>query len=367
MSTLGFSSIGSFWRIVREFNPEGIEREATSPLSLWIAGESRQEQEAVASSLLGRSSVIDSELSPFRLLPIDELGEHVDRVDEPGDRLRGWPRVRHPFRQHNLPDALLVMVRLDDDLEARAKGLASALGGHRLPTILVFTHRATVPPLRERRNGAYRAFSFISHLRTTFVDPDDGGDVVRALGPLLLDTLPDARTSLARRLPPLRKPVADAIISETCRVNAQFALAANLPANIPLFGGVAGGIADFFVLTKNQVMMALRLGAIYGREIGLTGQTMAELAPVIGGGILWRSAARLAAGMLPTPLAAAPKTAIAFVGTYIAGHAARYYFDEGREPPGELLRQLGSEGLKLYRTHANDLGIPRIGSRAPAN
>ena len=367
MSALGFSSIGSFWRIVREFNPEGIEREATSPLSLWIAGESRQEQQAVASSLLGRSGIIDSELSPFRLLPIDELGEHVDRMDEPGDHLRGRLPVRHPFRQHNLPDALLVMVRLDDDLGPKAKRLASVLGGHRLPIILVFTHRASEPPSRERRNGAYRTFSFISHLRTTFLDPDDGGEVVRALGPMLLDAVPNARTSLARRLPPLRRSVADAIISETCRVNAQFALAANLPANLPLFGGVAGGIADFFVLTKNQVMMALRLGAIYGREIALTGQTMAELAPVIGGGILWRSAARLAAGMLPTPLAAAPKTAIAFVGTYIAGHAARYYLDEGREPPGELLRQLAAEGLKLYRDHVTELGIPRIGSKAPAN
>jgi len=95
-------------------------------------------------------------------------------------------------------------------------------------------------------------------------------------------------------------------------------------------------------------MMVLRLAAIYGRDISPTLQIAVEIAPIIGGGLLWRTAARFAVGLLPTFLAAAPKTAIAYVGTYIAGHAARYYYDQGCKPPKHLLESFAAEGANMF-------------------
>ncbi len=329
MKFAGIAAMGDFWRVVREFNPEGIEREATAPLDLWIAGEPGSGKRTLAAALVGGSSDPRAR-GPFRTLDVDYQ----------------QPR----FSELAGPDLVILVARLDRELAEQGRRAAALFGRLRVPTLLVFTHADATGRTRDERNAAYRAFSFVSHMRMAFVDARDPQEVVEMVAPLLLDSLPGSRTALARQLLPLRQAVAEQIIAETCRVNAQFALAANLPANLPFFGGVAGNVADFFVLTKNQVMMALRLSAIYGREIAPTLQVAKELAPVIGGGILWRSAARMAAGMLPTLLAAAPKTAIAYVGTYVAGHAARYYFDEGRKPPQELLQQFGSEGARLYRS-----------------
>ncbi len=324
----GIAAMGDFWRVVREFNPEGIEREATAPLDLWLVGEPEAGKRTLAEGLMGAQRGSFAE-TPFKIFDVD------------------YQQPRQP--ESDSPDLLILVARLDRDLAEQGRQASQLLGRLQIPMLLVFTHADATQRSRDERNAAYRAFSFVSHLRMAFLDARNREEVQAKVGPLLLESLPTMRTALARQLPPLRQQVADQIIAETCRVNAQFALAANLPANLPFLGGVAGNVADFFVLTKNQVMMALRLGAIYGRDIAPTMQVAAEIAPVIGGGLLWRAAARMSVGMLPTLLAAGPKTAIAYVGTHVAGHAARYYFDEGRKPPKELLQQFGAEGSRLYR------------------
>jgi uncharacterized protein (DUF697 family) len=247
------------------------------------------------------------------------------------------------------PDLVILAVRVNRELSELGQRTARLFGSAKAPLILVFTHADTVENTRDLRNAAYRAFSFASHLRTVFLDARSPEDVRSKLVPVMLESIPELRTSLARQFPAARGLVVEQIIAETCRVNAQFALASNLPANLPFLGGIAGNVADLFVLTKNQVMMVLRLAAIHGRDISLTRQVMAEIAPVIGGGFLWRTAARMVAGMLPTLVAAAPKMAVAYVGTYVAGQAARYYYDQGRRPPRQLLSAFAAEGARLFR------------------
>lgn len=338
----GIAAMGDFWRVVREFNPEGIEREATTPLDLWIAGELGSGKRTLAGSLGGAGEALLAD-GPFKFLDVDYQAGSLPQIGK--------------------PDLLILAARLDRDLAEQGRQAGALFGRLRVPTLLVLTRADATNRSRDDRNAAYRSFSFVSHLRTAFVDARDPREVQGRIAPLLLDTIPTLRTPLARQLPPLRPAVAEQIIAETCRVNAQFALAANIPANLPFLGGVAGNVADFFVLTKNQVMMALRLGALYGRDVALTRQIVAEIAPVIGGGLLWRAAARMTAGMLPTLLAAAPKTAIAYVGTYVAGHAARYYFDEGRKPPRDLLKEFSAEGARHYRRLMSNYAVaPEVAS-----
>ena len=328
---MGFSGIGvmgDFWKVVREFNPEGIEREAAEPLDFWMLGEPESGRHTLAGSILGVEA--QSELGTmFRLF---DMGENPDPVPI-GER----------------PDLLVVVVRLDTEMAALGKQVSAAVNRVRVPTLLAMTHADSTRVTREVRNGVFRTFSSVSYMRTVFLDARDRAEVQAKLVPLMLEAVPNLRTPIARRIPAARTVVAEQIITETSKVNAQFALMANLPANLPLFGGVAGSIADFFVLTKNQVMMVLRLAAVYGRDVAMTRGLMAEMAPVIGNAFMWRSAARMAVGMLPTFVAAIPKAGIAYAGTYTVGQAARFYYEHGRKPSGDLMKKFNLEGARLYR------------------
>jgi hypothetical protein len=82
--------------------------------------------------------------------------------------------------------------------------------------------------------------------------------------------------------------------------------------------------------------------------------------PVIGGAFLWRTAARTAIGLAPAPMAALPKAAVAFLGTYVVGQAARYYYERGDAPPPEMLREFQAEAKRRY-TAINDLLRQRLG------
>jgi uncharacterized protein (DUF697 family) len=158
----------------------------------------------------------------------------------------------------------------------------------------------------------------------------------------------------------LRRPISEDLIREASRANAQFALMSSLPALIPVLGMFLGGMADILVLTKNQAMLVFKLAAIHGRDIDDRIGILKEILPVIGSAFVWRTAARTAIGFAPAPIAALPKAAVAFLGTYTVGQAARYYYERGDAPPPEVLREFQTEARRLYRT-LNDLLKQRLG------
>lgn len=345
MQLAGIGAMGDFWKVVREFNPEGIEREATSPLDLWILGEPDSGRHTLARSLLGAD--VSPELG--RVFNLFDMGETPD-----------------PLPYSEKPDLLIFVTPLDRDHGELGREASAIISRLRVPALLVLTHADTVRVTRDVRNSIFRTFSAVSYMRTVFVDARDRAEVQAKILPLMLDAIPNLRTPIARQLPAARTAVADQIIAETARVNAQFALVANLPANLPLLGGVAGSVADFFVLTKNQVMMVLRLAAIYGRDVSMTRSLMAEIAPVVGNAFMWRSAARMAVGMLPTFVAAVPKAGIAYAGTYTVGQAAKFYYEHGRKPPRDLMKRFTEEGNRLYmRTTRRNLESPRSDETTP--
>jgi uncharacterized protein (DUF697 family) len=166
---------------------------------------------------------------------------------------------------------------------------------------------------------------------------------------VLVASAPDVILSAGRRHPLLREPVAEHLIRDTSRVNAQFAAISSLPATLPFIGGLVGDMADVLVLTKNQVLLLFKLAGLYGRDLQLGRQLIVELAPVIGGAFVWRSTARALVGLLPGPLGLLPKTLVAYTGTYVVGQMARYYYHYGRKPPPDMVRDLRSEGARLAR------------------
>jgi uncharacterized protein (DUF697 family) len=149
---------------------------------------------------------------------------------------------------------------------------------------------------------------------------------------------PDRAPSLGRHIPAFRPAAVSALIAETARANAQFALVSNLPAAIPVLGAFAAAGADMLILTKNQVMLVYKIAACYDRDLRDHWGILREVAPVVGAGFFWRTLAREAASFLPLLIGTLPKVAVAYIGTEVAGRGADFYYRYGRKPTREQMR-----------------------------
>lgn len=129
-----------------------------------------------------------------------------------------------------------------------------------------------------------------------------------------------------------RPAAVKAVVDETARANAQFALVSNVPSVIPVLGSLMAAGADMLVLTKNQVMMIYKIAAIHDRELRDQWQILREVVPVVGAGFVWRSLAREAASFLPLLIGTLPKVGVAYAGTVVAGRGADYYYRYGKKP-----------------------------------
>jgi uncharacterized protein (DUF697 family) len=150
---------------------------------------------------------------------------------------------------------------------------------------------------------------------------------------------PDLAPSLGRHFPLLQLPAVRAIVDDTSKANAQFALISNIPAAIPVIGSLVAAGADFIVLTKNQVMMVFKIAAVHDRDLSNQFLLMRELVPVVGVGFLWRTLAREAVSFLPLAAGTIPKVAIAYVGTAVMGRAADYFYRFGKKPTSDQLKE----------------------------
>lgn len=174
-------------------------------------------------------------------------------------------------------------------------------------------------------------------------------DPVEPLRQTLLRARDDIELPLGRTFPVFRQAAALYVVNTTARVNGQFALVSNIPALVPVVGGVLAAGADTIVLTKNQLMMLYKLAAIHGRDVNNRFRIYQEMIPVVGAGLVWRTVARELAAMLPFAAGTVPKVAIAVAGTYAVGMGAHLYYVEGRPVSGSRARE-------LYRQALDELG-----------
>lgn len=305
-------NLTQFWRLTRELDLAALQRDFDLPHVPRILGTSLGAAESVA-------GMLGAEGTPGIQQVL--LGE----VDVPSIRAGGVPEI--------------VLAVLDAAPDARGREALAALTASDRPYVLI------------RLPGAPEILMVgATEDRTLALDPT--GDPTRASGMLasaLARVAPDASLALGRRLPRLRPYLARRLIEDAARVNAQFAALSSLPAVLPLIGGLAGGAADLLVLTKNQVLLVFKLAGLHGRDLALGRDVLMEIAPVVGGAFLWRSAARSLAGMVPGPVGAVPKVLVAYTGTWAVGELARYYYEHGRKPPADHLRIIQTEALGAAR------------------
>jgi uncharacterized protein (DUF697 family) len=301
-------NIAQFWRLTRELDIGSLRESLERPVSIRVLGSTR------------------------------EIAQRVARLIEPdpsaGEVIAGVLGDNHRER------ADLCVVALDESqIESPARRTLSDLSVSETPLVVVQT------------DGAANTLVLgVPQERIVTLAAAEGDDEVRdRLFTTLVRAAPEVMLSAGRRHPLLREPVAEHLIRDTSRVNAQFAALSSLPANIPLVGGLVGDMADILVLTKNQVLLIFKLAGLYGRDLTLGRQLVLEVAPVVGGAFLWRTTARALVGLLPGVVGIVPKTLVAYVGTYVVGQMARYYFRFGRKPPPEVIRELSAEGVRVAR------------------
>ena len=298
-------NIAQFWRITRELDIASLRDAFERPVSLRVLG---------------------SELP---------IAQRVTRLIEPdpqsGEVVTGVLGVDRGDRA----DAYIAAIA--GPLEADARRHLSDLSVSEAPLLVVQAEEASgmlvlgVPEERMITLGA----------------AEDDAEVRDRLFKALVAAAPEVMLSAGRRHPLLREPVAQHLIQDTSRVNAQFAALSSLPANIPFIGGLVGDMADVLVLTKNQVLLLFKLAGLYGRDVQLGRELVLEILPVVGSAFLWRTTARALVGLLPSALGLLPKTLVAYTGTYVVGNTARYYYRFGRRPPPELIRELREDAARL--------------------
>jgi uncharacterized protein (DUF697 family) len=300
-------NISQFWRLTRELDVNALRESFERQVSLRVLGSDQAIAQRVA-----------------RLIePDPAAGEVTAGV------------LGMPSRER--PDAYVVA--LGGPIEPDARRMLSDLSVSELPVIVVQSEEA---------NGML--VLGIPQERIITLTPTEADDEVRdRLFRTLVAAAPEVMLAAGRRHPLLRESVADHLIRDTSRVNAQFAALASLPANIPLLGGFVGDMADMLVLTKNQVLLLFKLAGLYGRDLELGRQLLVEIMPIVGGAFFWRSTARMLVGLVPSLLGLVPKTLVAYSGTYVVGQTARYYYRFGHRPPPEFARELRDEALRLGR------------------
>ena len=189
-------------------------------------------------------------------------------------------------------------------------------------------------------------------------------DAIEKLAPALVDVAgDDGQLALAAQLPALRRAVFSRTIERTSRANASFALTTGLAETVPILTAPLN-LGDIVILTKNQLMMCYRIALAAGRE-GEPRALMGEILGVLGGGVLFRTAARELVGMVPV-IGIVPKVAIAYCRH--AGDRARDGRVDHRGPSDHRRRgrRYSREGLEKGRALAERLAGEHASDRKPS-
>jgi uncharacterized protein (DUF697 family) len=171
----------------------------------------------------------------------------------------------------------------------------------------------------------------------------------------ILEDRPEVALALARNFPAFRRRVADNIVLVTATANAQFALVTGITSAFPLLSLIlpVNGLSDMLMLTKNQIMMTLRLAAAYGLDINYKTR-LKELAPILMNAFGWRAVARELVGAVPV-VGFVARAGIAYAGTVTVGKTAIVYYETGENINKDQIKRLYREALESSKEKIRSL------------
>jgi uncharacterized protein (DUF697 family) len=309
------------WRVVRELDLEAIRSEAEARFRLIVLSDSAVDGEQAAGLLSG------------------DDGAHP------------WIEVRTPAAlEVTSDDRATITAVLALTPSALSPAMASAF--ERLS-------RAGVPVATAVVGSGRKVDAVARAGETTRVlvpALDESGLAI--LGEALVSAVPPMqRLALARQLPPLREAVFERLIDDTAKANATYSFTTAMAEQVPVLD-VPLNLADIFVLTKNQLLMGYRIALGAGKS-GRARDVIGEVVGVVGGGFLFRQAARSLVGLIPVA-GIVPKVAIAYTGTWAIGRAVVVWATQGKRLSAAAIGRLSRDAAGRGRAFAKGL----VGTRS---
>ncbi len=301
------------WRVLREVDLQAIRRDAESRFRLLVLADALADAAATAALLAG----------------------------EPGHPWIETAAVPDPVAAPATVTLALLVTRAPD----LSPGLAAAAETLRSASVPI----VTVVPGGQRRTDAIARPGETARVVVAALDHPAAPAVAEALARAIP---PRMRLALARQLPPVRNAVFSALIEETAKANATYAFTAGLAEAVPVLD-VPLNLADTIVLTKNQLIMGYKIAVASGQR-GRPRDVIGEMVGVIGGGFLFRQAARSLIGLIPVA-GIVPKVVVAYTGTWAIGRAVAVWATQGRKVSRSTLARFSREARERGRAVARSL------------
>jgi uncharacterized protein (DUF697 family) len=306
------AKLPDLWRVMREMDLEAIRADSERSFRALFAAEDPADAESAATLLSGAG------------------GERHPWLAASG--LAGLPAVAAGVS----PPDVAVLVTRTGDLGPRQSILLGGLQAQRVPVVTLVV--GALGPLA----GVVRLGE---SARAAVPSLDEAA--LPAMGQALLSGAPNGlRLALARQLPPLRPAFVSALVEETARANAIYALSTGVAESVPLLN-VPLNLADIVMLTKNQLLMSYRIALASGKR-GRPRDVIGEVLGVIGGGFLFRQMARQLVGLIPVA-GVAPKVAVAYAGTWAIGRAVGVWAGGGGALSTSLVKRYYAEAAERGR------------------
>ena len=322
-------AIKDIWRVMKDVDLDAIRAQAHMPFEMLIVSDDGRDAEALAGMMTAEAPATADEVHPWL---------HVISA-----------RAGVPA---NLPSPeIAIIVSRHVKLPSATEAVRDHLTAHRIPalTVIVGT-RASAAHIAHRNE--------MRRIPIDAIDVEARGAIAEAL---VASIRAEARISLARGFAWARNAVFLATVDETARANAGYAFTTGLAETVPVLSAPLA-LGDMLVLTKNQLIMSYRIALSAGRD-GDPKALVGEIIGVLGGGLLFRQAARSLVGLIPI-VGLVPKVAIAYGGTYAIGRAMMAWATEGRAVTADAVKKYASEGLEQGRRVARSLAA---GTKASAS
>ncbi|PWB55663.1 MAG: hypothetical protein C3F13_03025 [Anaerolineales bacterium] len=329
----GLKDISSVWNNIKEVDLKPIRDSAIYPLRLALVGAEGSGRHALAEQLRTDPKRADIHTQSTIMISIVEMAS-----------------------QTLTADLIILMV------DARHEDLAEELGLARKwseagKNLLVFINQIGFPD----ENKAISTAQEWPVARLLAGPANDSAFLVNEFVPVILEMLPHRHLALGRLFPLFRLTIAHQLINETCFSNAAYSFSTGLAEIVPVLD-LPLNLTDLVILTKSQAFMAYKLGLLVGFSTRWQ-DYVTEFGGVIGGGFVWRQAARSLVGLVPG-WGIIPKVAIAYSGTYVVGHAILGWYLGGKHLTPKQMRDLSLQAFTRGKEYARTISA-KLPKRKP--
>ncbi|MBC8163365.1 MAG: hypothetical protein H7Z42_19320 [Roseiflexaceae bacterium] len=319
-----WTDVGNIWTTLREVDVSVIRAEAERPFSIACVGHVNAIETVNRLLHSGADRYGPTGIDPVELVPLDQVAARAGAIRAATMLIIGVDtRVALPQDQADSFSLISLGV----------PALVVLLGGAQLPQGMSLPSAVTASSV-------------------VIADPA-ALDAPDKLATAVLDRLPaELQLAAARRLPGLRSLYTRELIGKSSFSNATYAFASGLPEQIPVLS-VPFAMADLIILTKNQAIMVYRMALAFGAPPDFQDRIV-EIAPVIGGGFIWRQLARSLVGLVPL-WGFIPKIGIAYGGTYATGVVAWRWFAYGEMLSADQVRKISADAMGIGRQRAKEI------------